>query len=305
MPPEACSKTLKPMTEEVTILLLGAGGQLGRLVAEQALPEVRLLSLPRDMLDVADSFAVKLALEETRPDIIINCAAYTAVDRAEAEVELAFAVNVRGPENLAEAMAHKTRLIHISTDFVFTAMADRPYQPEDPVDPQSAYGKSKREGERILLEKRPDTSTIIRTSWLYSADGRNFVNTMLRLMNERDELSIVSDQFGSPTSAEGLAGIIWKFVARNVPQGLYHWSDEGVISWYDFACGIQRIALDIGLLEKEIRLIPIRTEDYPVPARRPAYSALDSSTTQALLDVKARPWKDQLHDVLVRIKEKN
>ena len=285
-----------------SVLLLGAGGQLGRLVGINLSPEFILLSYPRDMLDITDRTSLGLVIEETQPDVVINCAAHTAVDKAEVEKQAAFDINAGSIENLVELLPEHTRIIHISTDFVFSDMSTRPYLPDDPVHPQSVYGKSKRAGELILLEKWAERSTIIRTSWLYAANGRNFVNTMLRLMNERQELRVASDQFGSPTAAEGLAKIIWGFARRDCPAGVYHWSDRGVITWFDFACEIQRIALDIGLLANKARLIPVSTSEYPVPAKRPVYSALDSSGTEVLLDVTTRPWKDQLLDVMKEIK---
>jgi len=169
--------------------------------------------------------------------------------------------------------------------------------------PVSVYGRSKLAGESALLEADNVHSIILRSSWLYSATGRNFVTTMIGLMNSREELAVVNDQFGSPTSAEGLANVIWRFVMEDAAKGVYHWSDQGVITWYDFACEIQSQGLELGILDRGIPIKPVPTAGYPTPAARPVYSALDSSGTETVLGIRTTPWQEPLRKVLEKLKE--
>lgn len=283
------------------ILVFGAGGQLGRAVAEAAPGNATLVTYPRDLVDITDAGMVSAIVDSETPDAIINAAAYTAVDRAEQETELAYAVNAAGAGHIARATQPKARLIHISTDFVFSKPSERPYRPLDETAPSCVYGKSKLDGERAVFAGHPANTVVLRTSWLYSATGKNFLTTMLNLMANKDSLRVVNDQYGSPTSAYSLARIIWKFV-MNDAEGIYHWSDQGVTTWYDFAREIQSQALELGLLQHEIPIVPIPTSEYPVDAKRPHYSALDSSMTEAVLGLHNEPWQDELHKVLQRLK---
>ena len=285
------------------VILLGAKGQLGQLVAESAPNYINLECFSHETLDITNHEAVKELILQVSPDIIINAAAYTAVDNAEKQHELANAINADAVENIAISTPPETRIIHISTDFVFSSNSERPYKAEDQIAPVSIYGQSKADGEEALLRHHPKNAIILRTSWLYSAKGKNFLTTMLRLMAERDELSIVNDQFGSPTSAHLLAQIIWGFALENHGIGIYHWSDRGVITWYDFALEIYSQARQLGILKKEVNIKAIATKDYPTPAVRPCYSALDSSATETLLGVKTSPWQEELHKVLKIIKD--
>ena len=285
------------------VLLIGADGQLGRLVVQVKPENINLDSCTRKNLDITDRDAVKAVIEQISPDIIFNTAAYTGVDNAEKDNKTAFQVNAEAVENIAKSANEKIRIIHISTDFVFSRSNTRPYTPEDITSPVSVYGESKLAGEKALLTYHPDNSIIIRTSWLYSPFSKNFLTTMLMLMEARDEISVVNDQYGSPTSAITLARIIWKFAAIESAEGIFHWSDKGVITWYDFAVEIQKQGRKLGILHTDTRVIPIPTTSFPTPAARPEYSALDSSKTEDLLGQNTAPWQDQLLQVLTEIKK--
>jgi dTDP-4-dehydrorhamnose reductase len=237
-----------------------------------------------------------------KPDVVINASAYTAVDRAEEEVDLAFRVNATGPKNLALAARKAgSRLIHVSTDYVFDGTACTPYPPQAPCSPLGVYGKSKRQGEINVLEVI-DEPLIIRTSWLYSQYGNNFVLTMLRLMNERDELKVVADQIGAPTWASTLAAAIWAAVGKRHLKGIYHWSDAGVASWYDFAVAIQEEAFSQGKLTSLIPIHPIRTDQFPTPVTRPAYSVLDSTASWSDFDTEPMHWRAALRQMFAFLK---
>jgi dTDP-4-dehydrorhamnose reductase len=285
------------------VLLLGASGQLGNLVKNTAPDSVHLKSLYRVELDINDPTAVSQAVREHEPAVIINTAAYTQVDKAETEEGLAFAVNATAVEHLIASASPGTRIIHLSTDFVFSELQKQPYKPYETPLPASVYARSKLAGESALLEAENVNSIILRTSWLYSATSRNFVTTVVELMRSREELSVVNDQFGSPTSADGLANVIWRFVMNDALKGVYHWSDQGVITWYDFACKIQLQCLDLGILDRKIPIKSIPTSGYPTPAVRPVYSALDSSETESVLGIKTTPWQESLRKVLEKLKE--
>lgn len=283
----------------MNIVILGAGGQLGRALAASAPAAHAVTALTSAQLDITDAAAVARLCADLQPDVILNASAYTQVDRAEAEREQAFAVNRDGIANLVTASAPTTRLLHVSTDFVFDGSADRPWLPTDPVGPLSVYGQSKRAGEEVLLAQAPQRSCIVRTAWLYGAEGRNFLNTMLSLMASRDSLSVVSDQRGTPTSVRSLAAALWRLVQLPEVTGILHWTDAGEATWFDFASEIQAQALHLGLLQRRIPLHPIPTSAWPTPAVRPAYSVLDKTTTWQALGITALPWQQELERVLL------
>lgn len=284
------------------VLLTGAGGQLGRMLCATAPAGVVLDAYTSAQLDVSDLEEVSRVVLETRPDVIINAAAYTAVDRAEQEPQHAHAVNGNGPAHLAQAATQcGARLLHISTDYVFDGSASRPYRPLDACHPLGVYGASKRAGEEAVLSVASQ-GLIVRTSWLYAAQGNNFVLTMLRLMRERDELGVVADQVGSPTWVGSLAAALWTAAQRPQLHGLYHWADLGVASWYDFAVAIQEEALTLGLLTKAIPVRPLRSEEYPTPARRPAYSVLDSADARRDFEMAGMHWRAALRPMLKELK---
>ena len=286
-----------------TVLLTGAGGQLGRELQLTAPAGVTLISLDRGALDISQPEEVRRVFGELRPNWVLNAAAYTAVDRAEGEEALALQINAEGAGHLAAACASTgTGLVHVSTDFVFDGESGHPYTPEARPAPLGAYGRSKLEGERAVLAAHP-RALIVRTGWVYSRFGSNFVKTMLRLLAERDSLAVVCDQIGTPTWARGLAQTLWAAVDRPLLQGIYHWSDAGVCSWYDFAVAIAEEGLAAGLLSRSPELRPIPASEYPTPARRPACSVLDKQQSWRDLGVAPIHWRVQLRAMLQDLKE--
>jgi dTDP-4-dehydrorhamnose reductase len=287
------------------VLVTGSGGQLGQDLRKD-IPAgwtVRFLS-SRD-LDIRDGTAVSNLVGVYRPDLIINAAAYTAVDRAEEERDLAFAVNDTGVGLLVDAADEVgARVIHVSTDFIFDGHQSSPYLPEDEPHPLSVYGASKLAGEQKILAAA-GRHVIIRTSWLYSSRSNNFVRTMLRLMGEREEIGVVADQIGTPTWADGLAAAVWEIGARPEIGGIQHWTDAGVASWYDFAVAIQEESRAAGMLGTAAKIIPLRTEDYPTPARRPSYSVLDKTATWKELGLLAPHWRVNLRQMLKELRAKS
>ncbi|MEP5765465.1 MAG: dTDP-4-dehydrorhamnose reductase [Halieaceae bacterium] len=280
-------------------LIVGAGGQLGRELQRLRPAAVDMVVADRAQLDITDQAAVLDFVQAQQPALIINAAAYTAVDGAETKPDLAVQVNAEGPGYLAVAAGQLgARLLHVSTDFVFDGSAETPYLPRQEPRPLGVYGHSKLAGERRVQELLPLDSLVVRTAWVYSRFGGNFVKTMLKLMRERDALRVVDDQLGAPTWAHGLAQLLWELVDYPAAHGTYHWTDAGSCSWYQFACEIQQRALALGLLEKSIPIEGIASSEYPTPAQRPAYSVLDCSSTEALLGRAAQPWQQQLQSML-------
>ena len=277
------------------VLITGANGQLGRELAKTAPASEGLIALTRQELDICRHKKVEETVSHFRPHIIVNTAAYTAVDKAEEERKRAFAVNAEAAGNLAEtALKYNARFIHISTDFVFDGFQSHPYKPGDPPNPLGVYGKSKLEGEHKVLEATKSQGLIVRTSWLYSVYGNNFLKTILRLIEKKDPLRIVDDQIGTPTWARGLAKIIWKFIEKPELKGIYHWSDAGAASWYDFAVAIQEEANRLKIISKTIPMIPIDSSKYPQKAPRPPYSILNKSKTQKDLEITPKHWQTAL-----------
>jgi dTDP-4-dehydrorhamnose reductase len=280
------------------VLVLGGGGQVATAVGAAVPARHQVVVKARAELDISDASAVACALAETDAQWVVNAAAYTAVDLAEDHQSEAIAVNDTAVGVLAAAAAAAgSRLLHLSTDFVFDGKSNRAYLPADRTNPLSVYGVSKLGGERHVLEG-VGAGIVLRTAWVYAAAGRNFVLTMLRLMREKEQLSVVSDQIGTPTWAGGIAAAIWGFIEVGVPGGVYHWTDLGVASWYDFAVAIQDEALARGLLSRAIPITPIPTAAYPTRARRPAFSVLDSGSTRALISIPARHWRHNLRTML-------
>ncbi len=277
------------------ILVVGGGGQLADALVSQRDCEV----LKRSELDITRRQDVMDAIASRNPRVVINAAAYTAVDRAEADVEAALQVNRDGPSHLAAACrATGARLVHVSTDFVFDGSASSPIGPSATTCPVSVYGQSKLEGEIACREILGDEALILRTAWVYAAGHLNFVATMLRLMREREEIGVVADQIGSPTWAHTLARGILELVDKGV-AGTHHLTDAGVASWYDFAVAILELGRGHGLLARSCRIRPIRTEDYPTTARRPAFSVLDKTSTFSHLGGPTPHWRQSLDQCLV------
>lgn len=279
-------------------LIIGGKGQLGTTLTQTVPQAIQSRSLDLPEFDITNWQNVEAVVGDEKPDVIINASAYTAVDRAEEDVDLAYNVNATGPKNLALAAKQAgSRLIHISTDYVFDGTACTPYPPEAPCSPLGVYGQSKRQGELNVLGVIDDP-VIIRTSWLYSQYGNNFVLTMLRMMNERDELKVVADQIGAPTWASTLAKAIWTVVGKDHLKGLYHWSDAGVASWYDFAVAIQEEASSLGTLNSLIPIHPIRTDQFPTLVTRPAYSVLECSRSRHDFETVPLHWRVALRQML-------
>ena len=285
-------------------LIVGSTGQLGLELARTCPAGVDLVTGSRAGIDICDRDAVLEFIDGHKPEVILNAAAYTAVDGAETKPDLALAVNAEGPGYLARAAARcGARLLHVSTDFVFDGTSSTPYTPRDDTRPLGVYGHSKLAGECRIREILPLQSVIVRTAWLYSRFGNNFVKTMLRLMAERDSLRVVSDQVGAPTWAKDLAEVLWLLLEHPQAHGIYHWTGGGRCSWHEFASEIQRRAVSLDLLDHSIEIEAIPSSEYKTPAQRPAFSVLDVSATEALLQRSAQPWQQQLQHVLEELKE--
>ena len=284
------------------ILITGADGQLGTELQNTGPKNFELLALGRDKLDISAVESIADTIGQFKPTVVINAAAYTAVDQAEAEPEEAKQINSLAPGYLAAA-CRKSRamLIHISTDFVFDGLGNTPYKPDSKTSPLGSYGRTKLLGEEKILEEL-STALIIRTSWVYSAHGKNFVKTMLRLMQERDTVRVVEDQIGAPTWARGLAEMLWASLSKDNIRGIYHWSDEGICSWYQFAKAIAEEAVKIGLIKRCAQVEPISTKNYKTLATRPHYSVLDCSSTIRDVGISPIPWRSQLKSMLEDLK---
>jgi len=287
------------------ILLFGAGGQVGReLRAIDWGADIELIALSRGEADLSVAGSAGGAIEKEKADLVINASAYTAVDRAESEPELAMAVNAGAPGEMATACSMLgIPLIHMSTDYVFDGEKSGPYVEDDPVRPLSVYGRSKEAGESAVREAL-DRHIILRTAWVFSAHGQNFVKTMLRLGAERDDLGIIDDQYGCPTAAASIAEAVAVIARRiaageNVRWGTYHYCDAGVTTWFGFARAIFEAAQPH--MGKQPSVRPITTDQYPLPARRPANSVLDCGKVETAFGVRAQPWRDRLVDVIERL----
>jgi len=288
----------------VRVLITGAGGQLGRELVRTAPPAAVVKAAARNDLNIGDPAAVRDVVEAFQPTVILNAAAYTAVDKAESEREQAWRINAQAPGFLAAAaqrLGH-CRMVQVSTDYVFSGDAARPYRPDDETGPLGVYGESKLAGESAVLQGLGPRAVVLRTAWVYGAHGKNFLNTMLRLMSERGSVRVVADQIGCPTATAPLAETIWAFAARPELAGVYHWSDAGVASWYDFAVAISEEAGACELLPASVEVLPIATEDYPTPARRPRFSLLDGRATEDALGISPLHWRVRLRQVLNEIK---
>lgn len=275
----------------MTILVTGANGQLGTEMRQAAAqyPQYRWVFTDVQELDICDAQAVKACLEREKVDVVVNCAAYTAVDKAEENAELCDRLNHLAPALLAQAAEEVgAALVHVSTDYVFDGTAHLPYREVDTPCPNSVYGRTKLAGEQEVMS-RCSKAMIVRTAWLYSPYGNNFVKTMIRLGRERESLGVVFDQIGTPTYAADLAAAILAAIRRGIQPGVYHFSNEGVCSWYDFTLAIHRLA---GITTCHVR--PLHTDEYPAKAPRPAYSVLDKSKIKQTYDLEIPHWEESL-----------
>lgn len=285
------------------ILLTGANGQLGQELQRTKPTVMDLFAVTHQELDITQPDQVHAMVATLRPDCIINVSAYTAVDDAEKYQDLAFAVNVSGAEHLAQAAyIHNARMIYLSTDYVFDGSKNAGYLPQDLPNPLNYYGMSKWYGEKKVQETLAERSLIIRTSWVYSCYGKNFVKTMLEYLAEREKISMVVDQIGSPTWAKSLAQVIWNIVGKKSLSGIYHWSDDGAISKFDFLVAIQEEALNLQLIKKPITISPINSVDFPVPAKRPLHAILDKTKTYQDFQIQSLHWRVALRNMLTELK---
>ncbi len=289
------------------VLVTGANGQLGYALQKTARPLVAdqtldVIALTRAEMDLSQLSILELVLEKYSPDVVINTAAYTAVDKAESEPVLAQVINADAVGVIADwCEKNKKILVQVSTDFVFDGQKSVPYELIDQTNPTCTYGLTKQKGEQVALSKCSQ-AYVVRTGWVYCEHGSNFVKTILRLAAERDQLGIVGDQVGTPTYALHLAEMIWQLLLKQPSQKLWHFSDAGVASWYDFAVAIVIESKKIGLLDKSPAIKPIRTSDYPTPAQRPAFSVLNKKQTWDELNVVPIHWQQALTKMLIALK---
>lgn len=284
------------------IWLIGNKGMLGKEV-EGLLKDHSIAHITNDIeVDITDYDAIIDFIGGRAVDWIINCSAYTAVDRAEDEPELAFRINAEGVLNIAKLARHKNaKLIHISTDYVFDGEKEGCYTERDVPNPPGVYGKSKLAGEENIRRTWPK-NFIVRTAWLYGRHGQNFVYTMLRLFGEKDVVKVVSDQHGNPTFTKDLASVIVNISRRDSEAyGIYHFTNEGYTTWYDFALRIQELAIEYGILERKCKLVPINTSEYPCRAKRPLNSCLSKEKIKAVFGFKIREWKEALNEFVKEI----
>lgn len=285
------------------VLITGANGQVGHELLRLAPEGFEVIGLGSSALDITDAGAVAAVFAREQPQLVINAAAYTAVDKAEHEMARAYAVNCDALGLLGQAASKiQAPVLHISTDYVFPGDAERPYSEMDATGPTGVYGASKLAGERLLAQVCPH-HLIMRTSWVFAGHGHNFVKSMLRLGRERDTLGVVADQQGGPTSAAGIAQALWHIAARYrrdgaLAWGIYHYSGMPACSWHSFACEIFRQATAMGILDRAPHVEPIRTEQYPTPAKRPAWSVLDCALIEQVFALHQEDWRSALSDAL-------
>lgn len=300
--PTINNRNIKRSRDITTVLVTGGNGQLASCIknVDSQYHHLNFIYTDFEELDVTNLNRVKAFFESNQKiEYCINCAAYTAVDQAETEIDKAFEINARGARNLALACKeHRAVLIHVSTDFVFDGKKANPYIEEDETNPISVYGASKQQGE-VEIQNLLETHFIIRTSWLYSEYGQNFVKTMLRLAETRDEIGVVNDQIGSPTYAGDLAEVIIQIInTKSKEYGIYHYSNEGRVSWYDFAKVIFKRS------KSKAKLNSVSTKEYPTPAKRPQYSVLDKTKIKTHLNIVIVNWQESLLKVLEKLREK-
>lgn len=294
------------MTKTIKVMLTGKDGQLGKALVNMIPAGIEVVALGRQDLDLSNKEACHNAVLEHRPDWVLNAGAYTAVDRAESEPELAMAINAVAPEAFAQTLSEVGgRLLQVSTDFVFNGTQAHPYHPDQTVDPINVYGTTKAEGERLVQKALPATSLcILRTSWVYGPVGNNFCLTMLRLHRlksaQNETLNVVADQIGCPTSTLNLASACWSAINHGT-SGIHHFCDAGVASWYDFAIAIGDAGVAAGIIDQSAEVVPIKSSEYPTPAKRPGYSLLDCTATRVALELETNHWQKELSKVIAKV----
>lgn len=292
------------------VLVTGAKGQVGSELIKLVPTDFTVIGLGSAELDITDQQQVNEAIALHQPDLVINAAAYTAVDKAESDINNAYAVNEQAVAWLAQATVNNNiPLFHISTDYVFDGKLECPYKETALPNPQNIYGASKFAGEKTLAEKN-EKHIILRASWVFGAEGSNFVKTMLRLAKRGDELSVVADQYGCPISAVSIASVLWQLAIKyqqdkNLPWGIYHFSNSPACTWYEFALEIFKQAKHQELIYKEPKVYAITTAEYPTAAKRPGWSVLCSTKIESLLGFQVPSWKNELSQLLSILKDKN
>ena len=290
------------------VLLTGGSGQVGQEIIKSKPEEIEIINPCRKKLDLSDYNACKKIVEDHKPDWIINCGAYTQVDAAEKNILLSQKINGYAPASFVEAINKiNTNLLHISTDFVFDGNQNFPYKENQIRNPLSQYGVSKALGEELIEKKISDLekATILRTSWVISPVGKNFILTMLKLHSEKEIIKVVSDQIGCPTCAGELSKVCWRIIELKKKKKLpfiLHWSDAGVASWFDIAVAVGELAKELGINKKEAIVLPINTSEYPTPAKRPKYSILNTKKTSKLLEVEPIHWRKNLKNILIEFR---
>jgi dTDP-4-dehydrorhamnose reductase len=281
-------------------LIAGSAGLIGTALRAQAPAAIEIIGLDLPELDITDAAAVQRAIEYYQPDIVLNAAGYLAVDKAEtthrAEV---MRVNADGPRHLAQAIAHGTaRMVHLSTNYVFSGRSSVPYQPGDAAEPVNMYGVSKLGGEVAVLEVLGARAAVVRTSWVHAAHGNSFLRTILKVLKERGTARVVDDQLGTPTAAQSIAGVDWRAALDPRISGLHHWTDAGVASWYDFAVAIAEEGVALGLLPDSVQVVPVATAEFPMPAARPAYGLMAKQATIAALGASPPHWRVNVRNTM-------
>jgi dTDP-4-dehydrorhamnose reductase len=280
------------------VLIIGSNGQLGWELLRTCPDNITIFEADHPTIDICDRSTISNWINTSSPDCIINAAAYTDVDKAEKEENRAFQINHLGAENLAlEAKQAKIHLVHISTDFVFSGEQSKPYKPDDKPCPGSVYGRSKLEGELSIKKILDRKAMIIRTAWLYSSHGNNFVKNMLNLMKGNSNIKVIDEQIGTPTWAHGLARAIWIAVEKKL-YGTFHYTDAGVASWYDFAVAIQEEGLSADILSRTNLIHPVAASEFPTPAKRPMYSVLDKQSMWKATGITPKHWRINLRSML-------
>ncbi len=291
------------------VLLTGSTGQLGISIIKTKSDYVDLIRTNREQLDLSNTLSCEDFVLSEKPDWVINCAAFTAVDQAEKDIDLSRKINSFAPEAFANSLNKiNGKLLHISTNFVFDGQQNSPYKTNQKTNPINQYGYSKALGEDMIMKKtkRKKTAIILRTSWVISPYGKNFILSMLKLHEQRESINVVCDQIGAPTSAKHLAKICWEIIHfkknKELPE-ILHWSDAGVASWYDLAVAVGDIGIELGIIKKKAFVNPIKTQNYPLPAERPKYSILDLDSTCQILDVVPNHWRMNLLETLKEYKK--
>ena len=293
------------------VLLTGGTGQIGQEILTSKPQDTQIISPNSNKLDLSDYNACKKIVKDHNPDWIINCGAYTSVDRAEKDIELSYKINSFAPKAFAEALNEiNGNLLQLSTDYVFDGEQNSPYEVHQEKNPISQYGQSKALGEELIEKniKNIRNATILRTSWVISPRGKNFILTMLKLHSEKEYIKVVSDQIGSPTCAKELSKVCWKIVElkkKNKLPFILQWSDAGIASWFDIAVAVGEIGLDLGILKKKAYVYPIYSYEYPTSAKRPKYSLLNTSKTSKYLKIQANHWRENLVNILTEYKNAN